>query len=211
MEERSAERSIQDVAESLGVASSLLYKWREVYGKDVASKKNERGENMAEENARLRQENMQLRKEREVLKIRRPVHQGPPVSAVELVDQNRGALSVDRVCDLVGISPSAYYKAKRRGPSKRQRDDERLGVHVRAMFRQHRGRYGSPRLARSLTNNGCRAGRHRVARNMRENGLKARDADSSKRPRWPPGRSIRLTSSTATSLLTVRISFGLAT
>jgi transposase len=68
MEERGEARSVQDVAQSLGVGTSLLYKWREVYGKDVASKKNELGETLAEENARLRDENLQLRREREVLK-----------------------------------------------------------------------------------------------------------------------------------------------
>jgi putative transposase len=96
------------------------------------------------------------------------------VSAVELVDQNRGTLSVDRVCALVGITPSAYYKAKRRGTCQRHRDDERLGVQVRALFARYRGRYGSPRLARSLSSASCRVGRHRVARIMRKNGLKAR-------------------------------------
>ena len=68
MEERDAGRSVQDIAQALGVVPSLLYKWREVYGKEVASKKNEVGETLAEENDRLRRENLQLRKEREVLK-----------------------------------------------------------------------------------------------------------------------------------------------
>jgi len=68
MEERDETRSVQDVADALGVASSLLYKWREIYGSDVASKMNEQGETFAEENARLRKEVAQLRKEREVLK-----------------------------------------------------------------------------------------------------------------------------------------------
>lgn len=68
MEERDETRSINDVADGLGVAPSLLYRWRELYGKEVASKKNEHGETYAEENARLRREVAQLRKEREVLK-----------------------------------------------------------------------------------------------------------------------------------------------
>lgn len=63
MEERGDDRSIQDVAEALGISPSLLYKWRELYGKDLASKKNELGESFAEENARLRRENMALRKD----------------------------------------------------------------------------------------------------------------------------------------------------
>ena len=68
MEEPDLGRSVQDVAQALGIAPSLLYKWRDVYGKEVASKKNEAGETLSEENERLRRENLQLRKEREVLR-----------------------------------------------------------------------------------------------------------------------------------------------
>lgn len=95
------------------------------------------------------------------------------MSAVELVDQNKSMLSIDRLCELVGITPSGYYKAKRRGRSERQRTDEYLGVQVRALFRQYQGRYGSPRVARALCERGTRVGRHRVARLMREEHLKA--------------------------------------
>jgi len=86
------------------------------------------------------------------------------VSTVELVDQNKGALSIDRLCNLVGITTSGYYKAKRRGQSKRQRDDERLCTKVRAMFKLHKGRYGSPRLARALRSMDETVGRLRIPR-----------------------------------------------
>lgn len=68
MEERDGTRSVNDVADGLGIAPSLLYMWRELYGKEVASKKNEQVETHAEENTRLRPEVAQVRKEREVLK-----------------------------------------------------------------------------------------------------------------------------------------------
>ena len=96
------------------------------------------------------------------------------MTAVELVDQNKGMVSIGRLCELVGITSSGYYKAKRRGRSQRQRTDESLGVQVRALFRHYKGRYGSPRLARALSTHENRVGRHRVARLMRQNHLKAR-------------------------------------
>lgn len=96
------------------------------------------------------------------------------MTAVELVDQNRDALPVDRLCRLVGITPSGYYKAKKRGTSTRKRDDERLGLQVRAMFTLFKSKYGSPRVYRALRQRGVRAGRHRVARLMRDNGLKSK-------------------------------------
>jgi len=70
------------------------------------------------------------------------------MTAVELVDQNKGELRIGRLCDLVGITPSGYYKVKRRSPSQRARADERLGAQVTAKFKRRRGRYGSPRIAK---------------------------------------------------------------
>jgi len=96
------------------------------------------------------------------------------MTAVELVDQNKGTLSIDRLCDLVGISRSGYYKAKRRGPSRRAQANERLGAQVGAKYEERKGRYGSPRIARELSTPQGPVGRHRVARLMREKGLKAR-------------------------------------
>lgn len=63
------ERTIADVAASLGVAENLLHAWRKKYGNAAAQVRRERGgETPEEELKRLRRENAQLRQEREVLK-----------------------------------------------------------------------------------------------------------------------------------------------
>lgn len=63
------ERTIADVAASLGVAENLLHAWRKKYGNAAAQVRKERGgETPEEELKRLRRENAQLRQEREVLK-----------------------------------------------------------------------------------------------------------------------------------------------
>lgn len=59
-------RSIEDISDSLGIASSQLYQWRVKYGRDA--KRGENGETLESEVARLRQENLELRRDRDTLK-----------------------------------------------------------------------------------------------------------------------------------------------
>lgn len=67
--ETRGERTIVDVAESLGVAENLLHAWKRKYGSSAEQQRRERGgETPEEETKRLRRENAQLRQERELLK-----------------------------------------------------------------------------------------------------------------------------------------------
>jgi transposase len=63
------ERTVTDVAASLGVAENLLHAWKKKYGLAAEQVRKERGgETAAEELKQLRRENAQLKQEREVLK-----------------------------------------------------------------------------------------------------------------------------------------------
>jgi transposase len=67
--EARGERTVADVAASLGVAENLLHVWRKKYGSAAEEQRRERGGETAEDELkRLRRENAQLRQEREVLK-----------------------------------------------------------------------------------------------------------------------------------------------
>lgn len=67
--ETRGERTVADVAASLGVAENLLHAWRKKYGGAAEQVRRERGgETPEEELKRLRRENQQLKQERDVLK-----------------------------------------------------------------------------------------------------------------------------------------------
>ncbi len=97
---------------------------------------------------------------------------------------------VDVMCAVLEVSTSGYYAWLHRPESLRSRDDRRLLLEIRAIHRQSRRRYGSPRLHRELRQRGYACGRHRVARLMRQDGLKGtyrrkfRVTTNSKH-RWP--------------------------
>jgi transposase len=67
--EARGERTVADVAASLGVAENLLHSWKKKYGGAAEQVRRERGgETQEEELKRLRREVTQLKQERDVLK-----------------------------------------------------------------------------------------------------------------------------------------------
>ena len=62
------ERSVGDVAASVGVAENLLHSWRRRYPDTEAAVRRERGETVEDELKRLRREVSQLKRDKEILK-----------------------------------------------------------------------------------------------------------------------------------------------
>lgn len=96
------------------------------------------------------------------------------MSAVVFELAKEAEQSVARVCRALGVSRSTLYARRARRPSARHRETAALDVEVKAVFEEHRGRYGSPRVHQELRAQGQCASRKRVAERMRELGLRAR-------------------------------------
>jgi putative transposase len=79
---------------------------------------------------------------------------------------------VERLCAVLEVSRSGYYRWRRHAPSKRAQADTILRQRIGALHRRSRRTYGSPRIHRDLRDEGIRCGRHRVARLMRQTGLR---------------------------------------
>ncbi len=78
------------------------------------------------------------------------------------------------MCNVLGVSSSAYYEWEREQESQHEKRDAELLVLVRRIFVDFRGRYGAPRIHDKLAAQGISVSRKRVARLMREAGLKAK-------------------------------------
>jgi transposase InsO family protein len=74
------------------------------------------------------------------------------------------------------VARSGYYAWRQRqeAPGKRAADNAVISAEIEAVFREHKGFYGSPRIHRELRAAGRRVGRHRVARLMVCSQLRAR-------------------------------------
>ncbi len=77
------------------------------------------------------------------------------------------------MCRVLRVSESGYYAWRKRRPSQRQMENERLKEQIHQVFRQGRQVYGSPRVHAELQAQGGSIGKHRVARLMQQAGLQA--------------------------------------
>jgi transposase InsO family protein len=86
----------------------------------------------------------------------------------------RGAHSVGKMAEVLGVSRSGYHGWVGRPESRRDEAERELEKEIRGIQKKAKRRYGSPRVTAALRRTGRRVGHNRVARIMRENELQAR-------------------------------------
>jgi transposase InsO family protein len=93
-----------------------------------------------------------------------------------LIEQMAEQHSVSWLCRQLGVARSGFYAWRQRqeAPGKRSAENAAITAEIEAVFQEHRGFYGSPRIHQELRASGRHVGRHRVARLMRQAQLRAR-------------------------------------
>ncbi len=104
----------------------------------------------------------------------------------KMIDGAREQYSVETMSRALGVSVSGYYAWRNRQPGPRQQQDQELVRHIRAIHKESRRLYGSPRIHATLQEKGVHCSRKRVARLMKKHGIYSR-----RRPK----RKIRTTDS----------------
>ena len=90
----------------------------------------------------------------------------------QFIEDHQDEFPVQRMCSVLGVSPSGYYAWQSRPVSLRAQANEKLLAEIRAIHSRSRKTYGSPRVHAELTANGFRVGKNRVARLMRIENLR---------------------------------------
>lgn len=90
------------------------------------------------------------------------------------IQEKRVAYPVAVMCHVLGVSRSGFYAWVEEPVTERERRDAELRAKTRAVFKEHRGRYGSPRVHSELRATGVQVSEKKVARLMHEEGLVAR-------------------------------------
>jgi putative transposase len=75
---------------------------------------------------------------------------------------------VAALCRAMHVSRSGYADWQKRTPSRRAREEQELLASVRQEYHASKGRYGSPRLHKELSEKGSRCSRNRLVRLMRK-------------------------------------------
>ncbi|WP_413662301.1 IS3 family transposase [Microbulbifer sp. CNSA002] len=84
---------------------------------------------------------------------------------------NRSDFGVRYLCRYLNVSPQGFYKWLNRDESTRDIENRRILRRIEAIYTQHDGNYGSPRISAELKANGERINHKRVERLMREAGI----------------------------------------
>ncbi len=106
------------------------------------------------------------------------------MTGFRFVSEHRDSYPVARMCRVVGINRSGFYKWDGRSLSQRDIDDAVLVGEITEIYEASRRTYGAPRIWGQLTRRGINVGRKRVARLMRQGGLVGVHA----RKKWRRGR-----------------------
>ena len=102
----------------------------------------------------------------------------------------KGEHPIRMLCDLLGVSPSGYYRSRQHQPSPRQREDAALTAQITAAHQASRGTYGVPRIMEDLRAEGTRTSKRRCARLMRAEGLRGKKKHC-RRPRTTDSRHMQ--------------------
>jgi transposase InsO family protein len=94
----------------------------------------------------------------------------------EMAEENKRRPREERfpvmfMCELLEVTRQGYYAWKKRAPSARAVDDEKLTALITEIHAENEGRYGIDRIHRELARRGHRAGPQRVRRLARAAGL----------------------------------------
>jgi putative transposase len=91
------------------------------------------------------------------------------------IEQHRSEFPVEKMCQILEVSPSGYYARRFRPQSPRSKSKEKLKALIRSQFeRTHSGMAGSPTIAADLRAEGIATNRTRVAILMQEMGIRCK-------------------------------------
>jgi len=90
------------------------------------------------------------------------------------IEKHRSLFPVEKMCQVLHVSLSGYYRWRKAPVSKRELENARLKRRIRELFNEHNGMAGSPMITADLREEPdfANVSRPRVARLMREMGLK---------------------------------------
>lgn len=103
----------------------------------------------------------------------RGVCEEKPRIKFEFIRKESKNYNVKLLCKLLGVSRSGYYEFTKRLPSKSSLKHEWLTDEIKRVFYQYKGRYGSPRIAQQLYDEGMETNKRVVAMLMQKAGFVA--------------------------------------
>ncbi|MEP6896789.1 MAG: IS3 family transposase [Chloroflexota bacterium] len=173
---KSSGKSAGQIERDLGITPGLVVKWRDRYqvisqGDTQARLEASDFEAAKREIKRLQSRLAEVEEEREILKKNQHFLPEKPMR-YKFIREHRQEYSVKRMCQVLGVTRSAYYAWQPEKASPRELENRILVAQIHAEYKMSRKTYGSPRIQAGLHRRGFACGRHRVARLMRRAGIR---------------------------------------
>jgi putative transposase len=90
------------------------------------------------------------------------------------IAEHRSEFRIQKMCKVLDVSRSGFYKWLSAPPSERSRRREELGERIAYHYHDNHGLYGAPKITNCLNEEGTQVGEKTVGRMMREKGLRSR-------------------------------------
>jgi putative transposase len=94
----------------------------------------------------------------------------------KFIENNRSSFPVKKMCHVLKVSQSGYYRWRKAPLSSLRIENGRLRARINELFKEHNGMVGSPMITADLNEDPefSKVSRNRVARHMKDMGLKCR-------------------------------------
>src|SRR5699024_6905634 len=169
-------RSIAEVAKSIGVREMTLGKWVKKAKDSGQNRDKPLDTSEREELDRLRKENAELKMEAEFAKKSSDLARERAVVKYQAIADwaEDGEFSVKFMCEQLGLARSGYYRWLATGRSPRERTDDELTSDITDIHDELDGQPGGRRVWAELVIRGWRVAHRRVHRLMQAAGLVGR-------------------------------------
>ncbi|WP_223255465.1 IS3 family transposase [Flavobacterium sp. LM4] len=167
--------NISQLAKELGITAPLLYKWRQDYQEFGTGSFPGKGNlKLSPEQEKIHELEKKLKEaelERDNLKKgNKHLFQGRSMIYLFIKDHEK-IYSIEKMCKVLAVSNSSYYKWKKQIVSERQKRVILIKEAITSIYFNTKQRYGSPRITLELQNIGYQISRITVAKYMKQLGL----------------------------------------
>lgn len=98
---------------------------------------------------------------------------GGPWEIFRFIEENAKLFPVEKMCKVLNVSSSGYYYWRKHPVGARQQHQNQLENHIRRVHGKSQCRYGSPRIADELREQGVKVSRNCIARIMKKAGIRS--------------------------------------
>ncbi|WP_274379447.1 IS3 family transposase [Alkalihalobacterium alkalinitrilicum] len=166
-------KSVAQVAREMDLNENTLYNWVKKYSHQPEIKAAQTFATPDAEVKDLQKQLRDLKEENEILKKGDALLREKPSVKYEFIHKKRSQFRVEKMCTVLGVSKSGYFKWLSRPKSDCQNKHEKLKKLILRTHIEFKQRYGSVKITKTLKKRGVKVSERTVSRIMTANNWKS--------------------------------------